>query len=1373
MVQRSTTTWKSTPLETKRSFIAASASLSTIFNTNNQAKSTASTSTYDTSNGNLLQSVEHGEVLGMNDGTFTEVGNDHRKTIVSYAINTPAHLSSFPSRQQFFNAENVLLSEQMTLYDGLPEGQVQKGNQTQSIQNFLEESRSIVSRTAYNDEGLPTEISDALGNTTLIHYDALSLSPEKITNPLGHETTLQYDHFFSQATRVTDANGLETEILLDGLGRVIQQKMSDPDQSNQQVTMSTTEYLENSFPHQVVHHIHLDDQTSADYYQYFDGFGRIIQTKAEDDGSANQYIVTNISYDALGRTHKSSLPVFVTGASYHQNHGSSIFTTTTFNIFNRPLTITDKNGTTTFSYNLWNSTITDALGNSKTTEADAFGRLVKVVERLEGAEHITKYNYDARDLLTKITDANSNERNFEYDSLGRLTLQEDLHNANDTDFGTRTYTYDDNGNALSTTKADGTVIQFTYDALNRPLTQTGPTISYEYTYDQGSNALGKLSSISGNDHTWSAEYDLRGRVTNESISLCETANCQLRTAFSKTYTYTRFNQPSTITSPNGLTQTYTYNQIGQIKEINSTAGGIITHISYSPLSQVEALSYGNGLRSVFTYDPNQMYRMSQKRTEPASVPVTFSAPIKNVATQTISSLLSSLPSVPSIPFVPFPRAHAEEIEVLPVEEQPDVIDDTEDPAREMMEKQLQLRHSKGINSDRRENILRDQDGGEIKKPTVLHTGPLPSNKKEKDLIYFRAKYENTKSTPSPAVMYQIMVEQNGTPVWDTGMVALTESLSAGSTGPYIAYDLSQLSDGEASWKIAFKLEDGTVTPWSDIETFSIGTLPTAPEIQDLQNIRYTYDAVGNIVQLSESSGTAATKTANYAYDDLYRLTSSTITGTTFGENYVQTQSYDPSGNILNKSDQGDYAYSQTGKTNPQAVTSISQSSPSSPSSHLSKTFTYDVNGNLTQEIQTNSDGSSLTKILNWNELDRITSIEVINEAGVSSTITFTYDQSGRRLSKTISYPFGTKTTLYPFPDYEVTSEGKTKISISGNNMHLATIESSTSTPDPLQGENPSSATRIIFSHTDHLGGGNILTDATGNQVQTLDYYPFGSIRVDEEYQNFDETKKFTGHEFDDASGLYYAQARYYDAETGRFVSGDPLQWRPGELMGRFAVNPQGFNFYSYTGNNPIVKTDPTGEAFFVPALIAGLWVVLEIVDAYLTAQDAACFINNPSLSTSAPLALNLATSGVPGNAIIARAFKILGNSFDALKITAKSGFKFSQTSASRFFQSAKEGSNFKYAGEPIDKVVDGLKNGTINPSDVPVGYVEIGGEKIIFDTRSAIAIQEAGIDLSKHATKIEDPKMIQIIKNRMQDNGLEKGASEIKLNSLDVNKLND
>ena len=63
--------------------------------------------------------------------------------------------------------------------------------------------------------------------------------------------------------------------------------------------------------------------------------------------------------------------------------------------------------------------------------------------------------------------------------------------------------------------------------------------------------------------------------------------------------------------------------------------------------------------------------------------------------------------------------------------------------------------------------------------------------------------------------------------------------------------------------------------------------------------------------------------------------------------------------------------------------------------------------------------------------------------------------------------------------------------------------------------------------------------------------------------------KYTGKEWDDSTGLYFYEARYYDATLGRFISADTLVPNPG--------NHQDFNRYTYGNNNPILFNDPTGR----------------------------------------------------------------------------------------------------------------------------------------------------------------------------------------------------
>jgi RHS repeat-associated protein len=70
----------------------------------------------------------------------------------------------------------------------------------------------------------------------------------------------------------------------------------------------------------------------------------------------------------------------------------------------------------------------------------------------------------------------------------------------------------------------------------------------------------------------------------------------------------------------------------------------------------------------------------------------------------------------------------------------------------------------------------------------------------------------------------------------------------------------------------------------------------------------------------------------------------------------------------------------------------------------------------------------------------------------------------------------------------------------------------------------------------------------------------------------DRRSRSTGKERDAESGLDYFGARYFSGPQGRFTSADEpfADQHPG--------NPQSWNLYAYTLNNPLSYTDPTGQA---------------------------------------------------------------------------------------------------------------------------------------------------------------------------------------------------
>ena len=72
--------------------------------------------------------------------------------------------------------------------------------------------------------------------------------------------------------------------------------------------------------------------------------------------------------------------------------------------------------------------------------------------------------------------------------------------------------------------------------------------------------------------------------------------------------------------------------------------------------------------------------------------------------------------------------------------------------------------------------------------------------------------------------------------------------------------------------------------------------------------------------------------------------------------------------------------------------------------------------------------------------------------------------------------------------------------------------------------------------------------------------------------------RYRSYYFDEETGLYYLQSRYYDPELGRFISADSIEYLDPETLG-------GLNLYAYCGNNPVINYDPTGELFLTCLLI--------------------------------------------------------------------------------------------------------------------------------------------------------------------------------------------
>jgi RHS repeat-associated protein len=114
-------------------------------------------------------------------------------------------------------------------------------------------------------------------------------------------------------------------------------------------------------------------------------------------------------------------------------------------------------------------------------------------------------------------------------------------------------------------------------------------------------------------------------------------------------------------------------------------------------------------------------------------------------------------------------------------------------------------------------------------------------------------------------------------------------------------------------------------------------------------------------------------------------------------------------------------------------------------------------------------------------------------------------------------------------------------------------------------------------HFDAIGNTIAMTDDSEQVVNAYAYTPFGIITSKQE--TIPQPFTFVGQHgvMTEPNGMYYMRARYYDPQTGRFISQDPLGFDGGDV-----------NLYIYAKNNPIVYMDPSGEINIWGGVVGGI-----------------------------------------------------------------------------------------------------------------------------------------------------------------------------------------
>lgn len=159
---------------------------------------------------------------------------------------------------------------------------------------------------------------------------------------------------------------------------------------------------------------------------------------------------------------------------------------------------------------------------------------------------------------------------------------------------------------------------------------------------------------------------------------------------------------------------------------------------------------------------------------------------------------------------------------------------------------------------------------------------------------------------------------------------------------------------------------------------------------------------------------------------------------------------------------------------------------------------------------------------------------------------------------------------------------------------------------------------LSFYNDQASGTSHLLIDVSGYFIEGTTaaayhvYFPFGE-EITPVNQIAGEQMRFTGHERDlqnqttPVDDLDYMHARFYNPQLGRFLSTDPIDSaKPGQ--------PQSWNRYAYTVNNPLKYVDPDGKAVQAAPLLLGAWAAAEVGLSVWDAVETGRTLADPSAS---------------------------------------------------------------------------------------------------------------------------------------------------------------
>ena len=328
----------------------------------------------------------------------------------------------------------------------------------------------------------------------------------------------------------------------------------------------------------------------------------------------------------------------------------------------------------------------------------------------------------------------------------------------------------------------------------------------------------------------------------------------------------------------------------------------------------------------------------------------------------------------------------------------------------------------------------------------------------------------------------------------------------------------------------------------------------------MESYQYSYDKSSNITEKTQvnnyprEDADKVNETKVYTYDTLGRLIKTVTTDHKKDDKTkAVTYTYD---NVVNrlKEDDGTTTTSYTYNGLDQLKTSTKEKGTAVEEV---RQYDYDANGNQT-DVKNTKTGENQTYV--YDAENRLSQVSVTKDGNTAVIQQNIYNGEGQRIQKID----GDETINYYYQDGVVAYT--TDVNGEQNSQNLIGTDGNVLATERFQ----QNATQYYLYNKDIQGSTSSLVKEDGSADATYQYTDFGETTIQGDDQAKNEVS-YTGGIYDQSTGLYYLNARYYNPEDGRFMTEDSYR---GEIM-----NPETGHLYVYCANNPVNYMDPSGHLF--------------------------------------------------------------------------------------------------------------------------------------------------------------------------------------------------